>query len=108
MQPSSSPDSDSASGTDYSKSTLSSITTSPGRPATNLQASRAEERRDADRAQLSERLREAMQREKESQEKEEIFKQLAAEEGKPAGKNPRLNIGKDSRYSWRKKEGESV
>ena len=49
-----------------------------------------------------------MQREKESQEKEEIFKQLAAEEGKPAGKNPRLNIGKDSRYSWRKKEGESV
>lgn len=63
-------------------STLSAISTVPGRPATNLQASRAEEKREADRAQLAERLREAIQKDKELKEREEISRELLAADGK--------------------------
>ncbi|KDN53614.1 hypothetical protein K437DRAFT_265668 [Tilletiaria anomala UBC 951] len=76
--------------------TLSSITTVPGRPATTLQASRAAERREEDRALLAERIREAIQKEETTKEREEISRQLAAE----AGAKPRPKIGQDTRWNW--------
>lgn len=48
-------------------STLSGIATQPGRPVTVHQAARSEERREAERSQLRERLREAELKEENEQ-----------------------------------------
>jgi IS5 family transposase len=71
------------------------IATTPGRPATVLQLQKAEERREAERVQLRERLREA-------EIKSELEEKRRAEEVllRPGGEGLRSRpvIGKDSRH----------
>lgn len=75
-------------------STIGGIATSPGRPATVHQLGRAEERREAERQQLLQRLREAELREEQDQKRkaEEVLLRPGGE-----GLRTRPIIGRDGR-----------
>lgn len=77
-------------------SPVDSVATVPGRPVTNHQAARAEEKRKEERQQLAERLREAESRQEEA-EKKRAEEALLRPAGSEAGARTRPIIGRDGR-----------